>query len=198
MGALRNSLNGVHINAAPNNTIGGTSTAVRNLISGNNNGVVIDSSSSGNVVQGNYIGTNPAGTAVIPNISCGVVIRASPNNIIGGTVPGARNIISGNNQLGIWITNPAASGNLVQGNYIGTDVNGVADLGNSFSGVQIQNSPNNIIGGTTGGARNVISGNTVAGVFILEPGAIGNQIQGITLGPMRAERSLVMIWAASR
>jgi len=172
---------GVEILSSPNNTIGGTTTAARNVISGNNdNGIEINIDSTGNLVQGNYIGTNAAGTSAVPN-GRGVRIVGAPNNTIGGTAPGARNIISGNSGSGISFTN-TATGNLVQGNYIGTDVNGTANLGNSASGVTILSSPNNIIGGTTGGARNVISGNNESGVLISSNDATGNQIQGNYIG----------------
>ena len=82
---------GVNIPDAPGNTIGGTTSAARNVISGNTlEGVLIGGvSASGNVVQGNYIGTNLTGTAAVPNQAHGVAISGSPNNVIGGTVAGA-------------------------------------------------------------------------------------------------------------
>ena len=52
---------------------------------------------------------------------------------------------------------------MVQGNFIGTDVSGTTALGNR-DGVYIQSSNGNTIGGTTAGARNVISGNNRDGV----------------------------------
>jgi titin len=73
--------------------------------------------------------------------------------------------------------------NQVQGNLIGTDVNGTASVGNSFDGVGIQNGvSDNTIGGTTAGARNVISGNSGQGVRIDGGGTTGNQVLGNFIG----------------
>jgi Domain of unknown function (DUF4214) len=174
--------NGVFINGSPNNTIGGTTPAARNLISANNGaGIrILGLSSTGNVVQGNFIGTNAAGTADLGNSANGVDVSQGVTTI-GGTLPGARNIISGNNNNGILFG--ASSGNLIQGNFIGTDVNGTADLGNSQSGAQVTGgSANNSFGGTTPGARNIISGNGSNGIQIRELGTNGNLVQGNFIG----------------
>src|SRR5205814_1904684 len=77
---------------------------------------------SGNRVEGNYLGTDAAGTAGVPNAS-GVWIEGA-GNTVGGTTAGARNVISGNVRLGVVIDGPGASGNVVQGNYSGTDAAG--------------------------------------------------------------------------
>src|SRR6185295_18010727 len=87
------------------------------------------------------------------------------NNTIGGTTTAARNIISGHASQGIAIVNTGTTGNLVQGNFIGTNVNGTAAVSNG-SGVGITNAPGNTIGGAVAGARNVISGNIGDGVGI--------------------------------
>ena len=67
-------------------------------------------------------------------------------------------------------------GNRVIGNYIGTDVTGAADLGNTSDGVIISQAPNNIIGGTTAGERNLISGNDQNGVQIFGAASTGNKV----------------------
>ena len=172
---------GVFINNSSNNAIGGTPTGARNIISGNGNGIgIFGSAATGNQVQGNYIGTDVNGTSNLGNSSLGVTIDSSSNNTIGGTAAGARNIISCNGLEGIQISGNGATGNQVQGNYIGTDVNGVADLGNGQNGVLIIiNATNNTIGGTAAGARNVISGNNDAGIKII---ANGNQVLGNYIG----------------
>ena len=95
-----------------------------------------------NIIQGNYIGTNAAGTAASGNSVYGLWINNVANNAIGGTVAGTRNIISGNGNDGISITGNSGTGNIIQGNYIGTDVNGTADLGNNASGVTIDAAAN--------------------------------------------------------
>lgn len=183
---LGNSIHGVVI-GSPGNTIGGTSPGARNVISGNNVFGIEISGAGGNHVQGNFIGTNAAGTGKIFNSAHGIFIFRSPNNTIGGTVPGARNIISGNGNgfftaPGIQIHEIQSTGNVVQGNFIGTDVTGTVDLGNTHVGVLIVRAPGNTIGGTTAGARNVISGNNTRGVEIQGAAATGNVVQGNFIG----------------
>ncbi|MCK6623696.1 MAG: hypothetical protein DPW09_02050 [Anaerolineae bacterium] len=177
--ALSNNNSGVRI-VSPGNIIGGTTTEARNLISGNNNdGVIIASvDATGNLVQGNFIGTDVTGAAILGNFFNGVSISGASGNTIGGTIAGARNVISGNNPAGVFINGTSATGNLIQGNFIGTDASGSIDLGNSIYGILIASAPNNTVGGTTAGARNIISGNNGNGILIDGPISAGNQIQG--------------------
>src|SRR5262249_10118711 len=83
-------------------TIGGTDPADRNVISGNRGeGILLDGADD-NVVQGNYIGTNAAGTGALANGNNGVFLtNGAADNLIGGTADGARNVISGNVGNGI-------------------------------------------------------------------------------------------------
>jgi len=174
--------NGVFINDVPNNTVGGTTLSARNVISGNLGAGIrmLGVSSTGNLVQGNFIGTNAAGTADLGNGASGVDVSQA-TAIIGGTVPGARNIISGNNNSGISFS--GTSGNIVQGNFIGTDVTGTVDLGNSLAGVLVTGgSTNNTFGGTTTAARNIVSGNNSHGFQIRQVGTDGNLVQGNFIG----------------
>ena len=175
---LGNSGDGVFINGT-GNTIGGTTTAARNVISGNNNhGVEFNgSTSTSNVAQGNYIGTDVTGTADLGNSLSGVFITAwASSNTIGGTTTAARNVISGNDRCGVEIPHVGSTGNLVQGNYIGTDVTGTADLGNTQTGVWISG-PGNAIGGISEGADNVIAYNGSDGVRVYGGTATGNSIR---------------------
>lgn len=182
---LGNGASGVDIFAgSANNIIGGTAAGERNLISGNGrHGVEI--TTSGNLVQGNYIGTKASGTEPLGNSGDGANISNSPNtnNTIGGTSAAARNIISGNGGGGVAISNDA-TGTLVQGNFIGTDVTGTLDLGNTEYGVLISVANNNTIGGTVAGAGNLISGNGIAigrhGIAITN--SSGNLVQGNFIG----------------
>ena len=127
--------NGVWISdGASGNTIGGTTASARNIISGNaGDGVDIGGiSTKGNVVEGNYIGTNAAGTAALANTGDGIAVGGdAADNTIGGTTPEARNVISGNTHDGISITGSSASGNVVEGDYIGTNVTGAVAVPNS-------------------------------------------------------------------
>jgi CSLREA domain-containing protein len=170
---LGNTRDGITVSSAPSIVIGGITAGGRNLISGNDNrGIDIFNVNSA-IIQGNYIGTNIVGTVAIPN---GVGISVSSlNPNIGGTVVGARNLISGNSGNGIELN---CGGNRVQGNYIGTDVTGKLDLGNVGSGILVRANAN-IIGGNVANARNVISGNNGTGVSITSS---GNLISGNTIG----------------
>ncbi|MEX2236090.1 MAG: thrombospondin type 3 repeat-containing protein [Dehalococcoidia bacterium] len=135
-----------------------------------------------NIIAGNYIGTDATGTAVGNAGSLGIVVQTgSTGNIIGGTTAADRNVISGNTEDAIILT--GSGGHFVRGNYIGTDKDGIADLGNGGRGILIQ-SPSNQIGGETGtdpdgpcsGSCNLISGN----------GSIGIAVQGTSIGPNSA------------
>ncbi|MBD2005985.1 MULTISPECIES: choice-of-anchor Y domain-containing protein [Cyanophyceae] len=174
-----NSRWGVFINGSSNNIIGGTTAGTRNIISGNSVGLFV--TGSGNQIQGNYIGTDVTGNVDLGNSADGITIQGN-NNIIGGTTTGARNVISGNNQNGVSISQVGSSGNQVLGNYIGTNAAGSADLGNTLNGVEIQYAPNNIIGGSTVGAGNVISGNNSNGIWITGNTATGTQVLGNYIG----------------
>ena len=80
------------------------------------------------------------------------------------------------------ITGAGATGNVVQGNFIGTTANGLAARGNSGNGVYIDDASDNTIGGLTPSARNVISKNTSAGVRIEGSTSTGNVVQGNYIG----------------
>src|SRR3989442_1398523 len=177
---------------SPNNVIGGTTAADRNVISGNGffgvsitRGFFSGLPASGNVVLGNYIGTDVTGAVALGNHAQGLAIIKTPGNTIGGTSAAARNVISGNQSDGVFIWQPGSSGNLVQGNYIGTDATAPVALGNA-SGVNLIDAPNNTVGGTTAGARNVVSGNGFGGAFNpnagIAVGGSGNVIQGNYVG----------------
>jgi VCBS repeat protein len=137
---------------------------------------------SGNIIEGNFIGTNVTGTADLGNANHGVDIGPGSNNTVGGTFAAARNVISGNDSLGVQIFGAGSTGNMVQGNFIGTNANGTATIGNTSNGIFLQIAPNNTIGGTVAGAGNVISGNSSNGVAIFSPGSTGNLVAGNFIG----------------
>jgi hypothetical protein len=160
---------GVEIVNTGNNTTGGTSPAARNVISANFfGGIEIFNGSTGNLVQGNYIGTDAAGLAPLGNFE-GILLEGAPRTTIGGTAAGAGNVISGNLLEGIDIE--FAGLNLVQHNFIGTDRTGTQPLGNVEDGVVITSvdAANNTVGGTAAGAGNVIAFNGASGVAVLDP-----------------------------
>jgi hypothetical protein len=164
---------------ATNITIGGTSPAARNLISGNDQGIQFQSFAGGQIIQGNYIGTDRHGTAALPNVQVGIYLL-SPNNTIGGTVAGAGNLISGNTGTALNLSS-SDGGNTVQGNIIGPDATGTVALPNNSTGINIGGA-NNTIGGLTPAARNIISGNKFNGIQINTKGGTGNLIQGNYIG----------------
>jgi CSLREA domain-containing protein len=119
----------------------------------------------GNVVEGCFIGTTPAGNAAAPNNFDGIGATSS-NNRVGGSTPAQRNLLSGNGREGVLLLSTGAN-NTVIGNFIGTDANGTAAVPNS-SGVVIFDQANNCrVGGTGAGAGNLISGNGDSGVIIV-------------------------------
>jgi hypothetical protein len=130
----------------------------------------------GNVIAGNYIGTDAIGDAGLGN-GGGVNIHGSSGNTIGGTAHGDGNVISDNTSGdGIVFSGVGTTGNVVEGNYIGTDVTGTEALGNGGDGVHMDNVSGNTIGGTTAGAGNTIAYNNSDGVFF--NGGSGNSILG--------------------
>ena len=151
--------------------IGGTSAGARNVISGNGTGILVAGETFG--IEGNYIGTNPTGTAARPN-GVGIVVDYGNVTRIGGTTAGAGNVISGNTDAGIRIAvgvAPIVPGtHLIEGNLIGTNADGTGAVGNGI-GVELTNTGSAVIGGDTDAARNVISGNAGDGVRLNGQGA---------------------------
>jgi titin len=154
---------GVLLNGPANTEILG------NVISGNN-GQGISTfllPTNGIQIQGNKIGTNAAGTADLGNAENGVVIGGGATNVqIGGANPGEGNLISGNFQSGVFISDKTTSQVTLLGNLIGTDVTGTLALGNGTDGVEVEGGPTQVTIGGAGAGRNVISGNALNGVFI--------------------------------
>ncbi len=170
---------------ATDNTIGGTTAAAANVISGNSlDGVQIsDPGTTGNLVEGDFLGTNSNGTAAVPNARAGVTIQAgATGNTIGGQLVADRDVISGNTQYGVWIINGGTTGNVVEGDLIGTNADGTGALANG-NGVDIAyGASDNTIGGNSPAAGNVISGNTNEGVVITSPGTMGNVVAWDDIG----------------
>ncbi len=147
-------------------------------------GIEIQAGSDSNTIAGNRIGriwaTGVAAGAGEENTGSGIRVEGA-NNTIGGTSTADRNVISGNTDSGVRITGAAASGNIVAGNYIGLLADGTTTLGNN-NGVSIAGgASSNTIGGATTAHRNVISGNAIDGVEILQVSS-GNMIQNNYIG----------------
>ncbi len=125
---------------------------------------MIGSDTRENRIEGNFIGTDAGGSAAWGNRLVGVSLTGA-DNVLGGTTPEARNLISGNYLAGVEVG--PTGGNRIQGNYIGTDASGWSPLGNIL-GIYIFNaSQKNLIGGSDEGAANLIAFHQDAGVSIV-------------------------------
>jgi titin len=177
--ALGNGSTGIEVLTAEVQ-IGGTGTGSGNVISANGGaGIhVLQPDGENNAkIQGNLIGTDATGAVALGNHT-GVYVQAN-DVTIGGTAAGARNVISGNDTIGVLIYHLVV-GNIIQGNYVGTNAAGTADLGNASDGVLTQDSSFTLIGGDTAAARNVISGNGRHGIDLV--GGDHNTVQGNRIG----------------
>lgn len=198
--ALGNEGVGVWLNLGSDNIVGGTTPAARNVIAGNgSHGIHIRGSSissfptTGNLVQGNYIGVDITGLTGLGNGGSGVLIWDADENVVGGVEEGARNVIADNTEHGVQVevtdvrigpTPPRpdcsfASGNIVQGNFIGVDATGEQPLGNGRSGIFNQSTATTI-GGAAAGAGNIISASGEFGIAL--DACFGATIQGNFIG----------------
>lgn len=163
-------------------TIGGTTTADRNIISGNMHIGIRLLDVKYCAVKGNYIGTNREGTGSLPNYDGMSMEGAVQFCTIGGTTPAERNIISGNTDYGLPLFGAGATQNVIIGNYIGTDVTGTLPLGNTYGVLFDDGSFSNRVGGDTDSERNIISGNVGYGVFFYNNGTNNNLLKNNFIG----------------
>ena len=177
------------------NTIGSIATNP-NVISANgqNNIQISGIVAASNTLLNNYVGTNAAGTAALfaGSVPATGISISTANNTIGGVIGGSTgnfslavgNLISGN-QDGIDFFN-GANLNVVQGNFIGTDVTGKVALPNKGYGLYLTSAANNTIGGLIGAVTNVIAANGTSGskdgIRVQAAGSIGNLIEGNYIG----------------
>ena len=190
--AIPNGGDGIDINDSTGNNIGEPFGPI-NLISGNNSiGVLIESSSSGNMVQNSYVGTDVSGEYALGNRGDGIVIMGSSMNSLGGTIAGSPLLVSGNLVNGITISSEPAtatssstvavpsSDNVIENAYVGTDLHGRSEIPNGDDGIEIDDSTDNSIGEPFG-PINLISGNNSIGVLI-EASSSGNTVQNSYVG----------------
>jgi parallel beta-helix repeat protein len=155
---------GVAVNLAGRIQIGGAEPGAGNVISGNTDAGIIVAFSADTTIQGNRVGTTAAGNSALPN-RFGIECESDLSTSVGGTEPGAGNVISGNSLDGVLIFFRASGDSVVQ-NLIGTDLTGQLPLGNGRNGVTIRSvSDGNVVGGADD-ARNVIAFNGAAGVAV--------------------------------
>ena len=173
------------ISGSDNCLIGGSSLADRNIISGNEHIGIRLLDVSNCTVSANLIGTDRTGTYAVPNADGMSMEGAVQNCTIGGLTEAERNIISGNLDYGLPLFGVGATGNVVIGNYIGTDITGTYAIGNTYGVLCDDGSFANRIGGPTLQERNIISGNVGYGVFLYNNGTSRNIIQNNYIGTDR-------------
>lgn len=184
--ALGNAIGVWVTSGAKSNSIG--TAGLGNTISGNFTfGVLlIGGGTQNNLVRGNHIGTNAAGTAAVGNFDGVNISAGAKNNTIGGSTVNDRNTISGNSRDGVSLTGATTSGNSIRGNLIGISATSNGNLNNLRHGVSARGGANgNFIGSSASTVnRNFISRNNGSGIFLSDPGTtaiIVNNIIGLTL-----------------
>jgi titin len=191
--ALPNGDDGIQISGGTANIIGGFDAASANVISANGDNGIYITMADRNAIYRNRIGTNAAGDAALGNQGHGVFVHDSDSIQVGTADHG--NVISGNGLAGVDFN--AVNDSFVQGNKIGTNAAGTAAIGNSGWGIFFTGAEDNLIGGTTAGARNTVSGN-LGGIQLLAAantvrgnrigtkadgtGNLGNELEGIFVG----------------
>ena len=149
---------GIQIQNSPDTTIGGTDPGAGNVISGTTSNGIQVVTSDRTIIRGNLIGSDPTGTVELGNAG-GITIVNSADVVIGGTVAGMGNLVSGSSGNGILVT--SSSNTLIAGNLIGTDITGTQPMPNNF-GIDVNNITGTITIGTPDPAgRNIISGNNL-------------------------------------
>jgi hypothetical protein len=178
---------GVYVSGS-SNTIGGATAFDRNVVSGFNWAIQIQDTcfegctepgADGNVVQGNFIGTDGAGTAALGNDYVGIELDDASNTAIGGTAAGEGNVIGGTGYYAAIYVNSVSGTTTIQGNLIGVGPDGTTQVPNAGAGVRIADD-NVLVGGTAPGAGNVIANN---GAESIDTGVVvdfgsGNSILG--------------------
>ena len=202
--ALPNTANGVEIAAGANtNTVGGTTAAAANLIANNavngvlittsgnlvagntivlngNDGVLITAAgTTANLVEGNFIGTDSAGTQVEGNKANGVEIAAGANtNTVGGTTAAAANLIANNTVNGVLITTKRQPGRRpARSSPTGSMASSCRRM-MACRGVDRRDQRPAI--GRTGQTRSAVNGND--GVLITAAGTTANLVEGNFIG----------------
>jgi hypothetical protein len=176
-----NSVVGVDLSSSTNDVVGGLNAGDRNLFGNTGQyGVYIQNNgSSNNTVRGNYFGLAPDGvTSLTGQSTSGTAVVV---NAAGGAI--ANTLIQGNVitkfGTGIWLYNGADS-NTVAGNLIGLAADGSTPGGGANTGILVDASSSNAIGGTTAAKRNVIA-NYSEGIRVTS-GSDNNVIEGNYIG----------------
>jgi CSLREA domain-containing protein len=173
--AVHNNTGIVLDSGADGTLVGGAGPNEGNVLSANHN-TGLYSHANGTVLYGNIIGLDQTGTSALPNEGNGITLTEE-DNIVGGSAAGQGNVISGNDDCGIWISD---QGSVIQGNKIGTDISGSIMIPNGWCGIETEAEPSITIGGLNLGEGNLIMGNGSIGVWIDDLGK-GSTVAGNTI-----------------
>ncbi|QDV47196.1 Cadherin domain protein [Stieleria neptunia] len=173
--SILNTDDAIYLSTTGATTIGGVGTGDGNVINAAFGKTGIDISNTSNTtIAGNTIGTNAAGDTRLSGGSFGINAFDAAGTTIGGTTAAASNIVAGYSVTGINLSGNS-SGSSVQGNFIGTNSEGLLDLTTGFYGITLQNSAAGIlIGGTSGNAGNTIAYNSTNGIRMFASAGDGN------------------------
>jgi len=161
---LSNTTDGIVIDQSTSNNL-----IQKNIISGNSgNGIRVETNTNlipdGNIIIGNTIGLNISKDLALSNSYNGIFINNARNTLVGGSDVDSSNTISGNLLNGIYIYGDTSRGNRIRGNYIGTNEAGTSAIPNE-RGVLVWSARKNIIGGVENNSGNLISGNKNEGIY---------------------------------
>jgi gliding motility-associated-like protein len=160
------------------NILSSINPVIRNntIANGGQDGINIGSGSNNALIEGNMIGMLADGITPAPNGGNGITVNLSLAATIGGLTPAQRNVISSNKGSGINITS-GANNSIVEGNYVGLDATGLIGAGNLGSGIVVSGATGVTVGGTSFGARNIVSANKSEGI-VFNQGANNGVIKG--------------------
>jgi parallel beta-helix repeat protein len=179
--SLPNEYQGIAVyEGADYTTVGGAAPGHGNTIAGNeSSGILLWSDH--NLVEGNLIGLDMAGSQALPN-GTGIQINS-------GAVRNAirDNVISGNRHGGVAISDSGTMSNTISGNLIGTNAAGTAVISSGGAGVDIHGeASHNLVGGDTPAEGNIIAGLEQSGVSTTGWGnriayneVFGNAVHGV-------------------
>jgi hypothetical protein len=159
-----------------------------NLVSGNSgDGVLIDTGSRDNVLNGNFIGTTADGDAALGNAGDGVaIIGANGNSLVGCKFVNNPfvyyNVVSGNGLNGLLITD--SDDTTVQGNFFGVGANNTTAVGNADNGILVNGSSKDTVVGGVIPLGNVSSDNGQNGIDVA--GTVSRFISFNTFGGLLA------------
>jgi len=173
--ALPNRVDGISIENAQYNEIGGQEAGAVNLISGNlDDGVeIVGPGAISNTVRSNWIGTTRDGSAAVGNGDAGVLVGTATESLIIG------NVVAGNSGIGIEVSGGARR-NQVMGNYVGSNPSIGEGLANRGAGIAVLDAADNVVGAI--GSPNRVVGNSGPGILVAGNRALGNQLVGNEVG----------------